>query len=277
MVTPYGDMDIDADRSPATTTSPRPCPKEGSIRWSEAACLCADSKNKELALEVDRLHERRQVQSKLVYTKGFKARAPNMKVTKFWNEEQTKLMSYVPDPKHPGQDAGRDPDRQERAARPAGASSRTRPGSRSTTSSRPARADGGGPARCRPRHLRGFAAWRPVFAMNAAFRHRRRRRLRSRAARHRQELRRLSSRSTTSSFHSRARRVRRHHGAERLRQDHASAHRRRPGDRCTSGTSSAARPGHLGAAGAQAQHPAGLAELSRCFRISTSAATSTSA
>ena len=26
-----------------------------------------------------------------------------MKVTKFWNEEQTKLMSYVPDPKHPGQ------------------------------------------------------------------------------------------------------------------------------------------------------------------------------
>src|SRR3979411_444585 len=78
-------------------------PDEGSIRWSEAAALCADSKNKELAFKWIEYMSGARVQSELVYTKGFKARAPNMKVTKFWNEEQTKLMSYVPDPKHPGQ------------------------------------------------------------------------------------------------------------------------------------------------------------------------------
>jgi spermidine/putrescine transport system substrate-binding protein len=78
-------------------------PDEGSIRWSEAAALCADSKNKDLAQKWIEYMSGPRVQSELVYTKGFKARAPNMKVTKFWNEEQTKLMSYVPDPKHPGQ------------------------------------------------------------------------------------------------------------------------------------------------------------------------------
>ena len=51
-------------------------PKEGSIRWSEAACLCADSKNKELALKWIDYMSGAKVQSKLVYTKGFKARAP---------------------------------------------------------------------------------------------------------------------------------------------------------------------------------------------------------
>jgi spermidine/putrescine transport system substrate-binding protein len=101
-VTPTGDMEITligaGHKNFASTV-----PDEGSIRWSEAAALCADSKNKELAHKWIEYMSGPRVQSELVYTKGFKARAPNMKVTKFWNEEQTKLMSYVPDPKHPGQ------------------------------------------------------------------------------------------------------------------------------------------------------------------------------
>jgi spermidine/putrescine transport system substrate-binding protein len=100
-VTPTGDMEITligaGHKNFASTV-----PDEGSIRWSEAAALCADSKNKELALKWIEYMSGARVQSELVYTKGFKARAPNMKVTKFWNEEQTKLMSYVPDPKNPG-------------------------------------------------------------------------------------------------------------------------------------------------------------------------------
>ena len=48
IITPYGDMDIEMtvagyDNFKSTV------PKEGSIRWSEAACLCADSANQELA------------------------------------------------------------------------------------------------------------------------------------------------------------------------------------------------------------------------------------
>ncbi len=101
-VTPTGDMEITligaGHKNFASTV-----PDEGSIRWSEAAALCADSKNKDLAQKWIEYMSGPRVQSELVYTKGFKARAPNMKVTKFWNEEQTKLMSYVPDPKHPGQ------------------------------------------------------------------------------------------------------------------------------------------------------------------------------
>jgi spermidine/putrescine transport system substrate-binding protein len=101
-VTPTGDMEITligaGHKNFASTV-----PDEGSIRWSEAAALCTDSKNKELAQKWIEYMSGARVQSELVYTKGFKARAPNMKVTKYWNEEQTKLMSYVPDPKKPGQ------------------------------------------------------------------------------------------------------------------------------------------------------------------------------
>jgi spermidine/putrescine transport system substrate-binding protein len=77
-------------------------PKEGSIRWSEAACLCSDSKNKELALKWIEYMSTAKVQSKLVYTKGFKARAPNLKIVDFWDADQKKLMKYIPDPANPG-------------------------------------------------------------------------------------------------------------------------------------------------------------------------------
>ncbi len=101
LLTPYGDMDIEMTVAGYDNFVSH-IPKEGSIRWSEAACLCKDSTNKELALKWIEYMSGAKVQANLVYTKGFKARAPNMKVTQFWNAEQTKLMSYVPDPKAPG-------------------------------------------------------------------------------------------------------------------------------------------------------------------------------
>ena len=102
IVTPYGDMDIEMTVAGYDNFVSH-IPKEGSIRWSEAACLCKDSGNKDLALKWIDYMSGAKVQSNLVYTKGFKARAPNMKVVDFWSPEQTKLMSYVPDPKAPGQ------------------------------------------------------------------------------------------------------------------------------------------------------------------------------
>jgi spermidine/putrescine transport system substrate-binding protein len=101
LLTPYGDMDIEMTVAGYDNFVSH-IPKEGSIRWSEAACLCKDSQNKDLALKWIDYMSGPKVQSALVYTKGFKARAPNMKVTQFWNAEQTKLMSYVPDPTSPG-------------------------------------------------------------------------------------------------------------------------------------------------------------------------------
>lgn len=100
-VTPTGDMEITLivagyDNFASTV------PDEGSIRWTEAAALCAHSKNKDLALKWIDYMSGARVQSNLVYTKGFKARAPNMKVTEHWDDAQTKLMSYVPDPENPG-------------------------------------------------------------------------------------------------------------------------------------------------------------------------------
>ncbi len=100
-VTPTGDMEITLivagyDNFASTV------PDEGSIRWTEAAALATHSRNKELAWKWIDYMSGPKVQSNLVYTKGFKARAPNLKVTEFWDEEQTKLMSYIPDPENPG-------------------------------------------------------------------------------------------------------------------------------------------------------------------------------
>ncbi len=102
IITPYGDMDIEMtvagyDNFKSTV------PKEGSIRWTEAACLCADSANKDLALAWIEYMSKPEVQAALVYTKGFKARAPNMKVVDYWDDEQKTIMKYIPDPAHPGQ------------------------------------------------------------------------------------------------------------------------------------------------------------------------------
>ncbi|RWC50522.1 MAG: extracellular solute-binding protein [Mesorhizobium sp.] len=101
IVTPYGDMDIEMTVA-GYDNFKSSVPKEGSIRWSEAACLCADSSNQELALKWIEYMSRPDIQAKLVYTKGFKARAPNMKVVDYWDDDQKKIMKYIPDPKAPG-------------------------------------------------------------------------------------------------------------------------------------------------------------------------------
>ena len=101
IITPYGDMDIEMTVA-GYDNFKTIVPKEGSIRWTEAACLCADSKNQELALKWISYMSEAKVQAKLVYTKGFKARAPNMKVVDFWDDEQKKMMHYIPDPANPG-------------------------------------------------------------------------------------------------------------------------------------------------------------------------------
>jgi spermidine/putrescine transport system substrate-binding protein len=101
IVTPYGDMDIEMTVA-GYDNFKSIVPKEGSIRWSEAACLCADSANQELAAKWIEYMSGPEVQAKLVYTKGFKARAPNMKVVDYWNDEQKTIMKYIPDPKSPG-------------------------------------------------------------------------------------------------------------------------------------------------------------------------------
>jgi spermidine/putrescine transport system substrate-binding protein len=101
IITPYGDMDIEMTVA-GYNNFKSIVPKEGSIRWTEAACLCADSKNQELALKWIDYMSTAKVQAKLVYTKGFKARAPNMKVVDFWDDEQKKMMHYIPDPANPG-------------------------------------------------------------------------------------------------------------------------------------------------------------------------------
>lgn len=98
---PMGDLDIDLKLA-GYDNFESTIPNQGGIRWQEVATLCADSKNKDLAMQWITYMTEPQVQSKLVYTKAFKARAPNMKVVDFWNEDQKKLLGYVPDPKKPG-------------------------------------------------------------------------------------------------------------------------------------------------------------------------------
>lgn len=99
---PTGDLDIDLKLAGYDNFSST-IPKQGGIRWQEVACVCSASKNKDLAMEWVNYMTSPEVQSKLVYTKAFKARGPNMKIVDYWNDEQKALLSYVPDPDNPGQ------------------------------------------------------------------------------------------------------------------------------------------------------------------------------
>lgn len=99
---PVGDFEIDlilAGHKNFNST----VPKQGGVRFQETAGLCAQSRNKELALEWIKYMMGAKAQSQLVYTNAFKARAPNMKVVDFWNDQQRQLLSYVPDPDNPSQ------------------------------------------------------------------------------------------------------------------------------------------------------------------------------
>jgi spermidine/putrescine transport system substrate-binding protein len=98
---PTGDLDIDLKLAGYDNFSST-IPKQGGIRWQEVACVCSASKNKDLAMEWVKYMTSPKVQSKLVYTKAFKARGPNMKIVDYWDDDQKKLLSYVPDPANPG-------------------------------------------------------------------------------------------------------------------------------------------------------------------------------
>ncbi|NWJ25578.1 extracellular solute-binding protein [Rhizobium sp. RM] len=101
VASPTGDLDIDLKLAGYDNFSST-IPKQGGIRWQEVACVCSASKNKELAMQWVDYMTSPKVQSKLVYTKAFKARGPNMKIVDHWDEDQKKLLSYVPDPENPG-------------------------------------------------------------------------------------------------------------------------------------------------------------------------------
>ncbi|WP_086995579.1 ABC transporter substrate-binding protein [Rhizobium sullae] len=101
VASPTGDLDIDLKLAGYDNFSST-IPKQGGIRWQEVACVCSASKNKDLAMEWVKYMTSPKVQSKLVYTKAFKARGPNMKIVDYWDDDQKKLLSYVPDPENPG-------------------------------------------------------------------------------------------------------------------------------------------------------------------------------
>ncbi|MGV2064482.1 ABC transporter substrate-binding protein [Agrobacterium sp. 22-226-1] len=101
IASPTGDLDIDLKLAGYDNFSST-IPKQGGIRWQEVACVCSASKNKDLAMEWVKYMTSPKVQSKLVYTKAFKARGPNMKIVDYWDDDQKKLLSYVPDPANPG-------------------------------------------------------------------------------------------------------------------------------------------------------------------------------
>ena len=98
---PIGDMDIDLKLA-GYTNFESTIPTQGGVRWQEVATVCADSQNKDLAMEWVKYMSQPNVQAKLVYTKAFKARAPNLKTFDFWDDDQRTLLGYVPDPANPG-------------------------------------------------------------------------------------------------------------------------------------------------------------------------------
>lgn len=97
---PTGDLDIDLKLA-GYDNFDSTIPNQGGIRWQEVATLCAGSTQKDLALEWIKYMSTAKVQSKLVYTQAFKARAPNLKIVDYWNDDQKKLLHYVPDPADP--------------------------------------------------------------------------------------------------------------------------------------------------------------------------------
>lgn len=77
-------------------------PKEGAIRWSEGATVCANSKNPELALEWVKYMSTPEAQSRIANAKAYKGLAPNTKATDFMSDAEKQLLGYVPDPDAPG-------------------------------------------------------------------------------------------------------------------------------------------------------------------------------
>lgn len=101
LASPTGDLDIDLKLA-GHDNFESTIPKQGGIRWQEVATLCSAGGQKDLAMEWIKYMSTAKAQSQLVYTQAFKARAPNLKIVDYWNDDQKKLLSYVPDPDNPG-------------------------------------------------------------------------------------------------------------------------------------------------------------------------------
>lgn len=77
-------------------------PKEGAIRWSEAAAVCSASKNKTLALEWVKYMTLPTTQARLANAKAYKGLAPNLKAADSMSDAEKELLGYVPDKATPG-------------------------------------------------------------------------------------------------------------------------------------------------------------------------------
>lgn len=73
-------------------------PKEGAIRWSEGATVCAASKNKDLAVEWVRYMTQPDTQARLANAKAYKGLAPNLKAVDAMSDDEKNLLGYIPDP-----------------------------------------------------------------------------------------------------------------------------------------------------------------------------------
>lgn len=94
---PVGDWLIQNVIADGKTNFAAVVPKEGAIRWSEGATVCAGSKNKQLALKWTQYMTLPETQAKLANAKAYKGIATNLKAPQFMSDQEKQLLGYVPD------------------------------------------------------------------------------------------------------------------------------------------------------------------------------------
>ena len=98
---PVGDWVIQTAIADGATEFTAVVPKEGAIRWSEAAAVCKDSQNKALALAWVQYMSTPEVQARLANAQAYKGIAPNLKAIDFLSDPEKELLGYVPGPDNP--------------------------------------------------------------------------------------------------------------------------------------------------------------------------------
>jgi len=99
---PVGDWVILGAIAEGKTDFAAVVPQEGAIRWSEAAAVCADSKNKDLALEWVKYMSLPKTQAALANAKAYKGIALNKNAVNSMDQKTKDLLGYIPDPEAPG-------------------------------------------------------------------------------------------------------------------------------------------------------------------------------
>lgn len=95
---PVGDWVIQNAIADGKTDFTAVVPKEGAIRWSEGAAVCAGSQNPDLALKWVEYMSRPEVQARLANAQAYKGIAPNLKAVDHLSDEEKQLLGYLPDP-----------------------------------------------------------------------------------------------------------------------------------------------------------------------------------